>query len=106
VTHLRLVAAACAVVAVAAAPVAAHDGIPRSWWLSEASATRKLQEREGGAWVSGNCRGIAPGATRACATVYKHFACTGRRRGPGGITFSVAYRVHVVGPRGRIVVGG
>jgi hypothetical protein len=106
VTVPRLVAGLLAALALTTAAAAAHDGIPRTWWLSETSATRKLQERESGAWVSGNCRGVVPRATRAGAAVYKHFTCTGRRRGPGGITFPFAYRVHVVGPRGRIAVGG
>jgi hypothetical protein len=103
-TRRLAVALGCAA-ALCAVPAGAHDGIPRAWWLTEGTAVRKLQEREGAAWVGGRCAGIAPRSTRRGAAVYKHFGCTGRRRGPGGITFAFAYRVHVVGAGGRIAVG-
>jgi hypothetical protein len=101
----RLLLAGCCAIALAAVPAGAHEGVPRAWWLGEATAARKLQEQIGTPWVSGRCSGMAPRATRSGTAVYKHFTCIGRRRGPGGITFGFAYRVHVVGPRGRIAVG-
>ena len=101
----RLVVTACCALALGAVPAGAHEGIQRAWWLSETTATQKLKASVGAPWVSGRCTGMAPRATRSGVGVYKHFSCTGRRRGPGGFTFPFAHRVHVVGPRGRIAVG-
>lgn len=100
----RVLVVLCCTSALLAGLAHAHSGIPQAWWLDATAATRKLQARDGTGWVSGRCVGLAPRAVRAGSSVYKHFSCTVRRRA-NGITFTFGYRVHVVGPRGRISVG-
>lgn len=96
----------------AASAALSHTGVPQSSWLDERTAFRKLRaevkkryEPEALQSFKGRCKGLPPQAKRDGRAVYKHFACTARA-GFGSVTFTFAYRVHVVGKRGRIVIGG
>ena len=104
-TARRLALAGCCALALSAAPAGSHSGIPQAWWLDQATAVKRLHAREGSSWVSGRCTGLAPRATRAGVAVFKHFSCRGRLRA-NRINYTFLYRVHVVGARGRISVGG
>jgi hypothetical protein len=98
------------------APTAAsHLGVPQSAWLTEAAALRKVRAAVKKRYVppalksfKGRCNGLLPRAKPRGRFVYKHFACTARARFDSfdSVTFTFAYRVHVVGKRGRIVIGG
>lgn len=108
-TARRLSLVAC-VLAFAVGPAAAHTGVPQGWWLDEPTALHKVRALERARWkpsaykgFRGRCRGLGPTAVRRGRSIYKHFACTSRVR-ISTVTFSFAYRVHVVG-KGRIALG-
>jgi hypothetical protein len=105
VTARRLGLAVCCALALSTAPAGSHSGIPQAWWLDQATVVAKLKAREGSSWVSGRCTGLTPRGARAGVAVFKHFSCTAKLRA-NRINYTFFYRVHVVGPKGRIRVGG
>ena len=112
-TRALILALVCAALLVA--PTAAsHGSVPQSAWLTEAAALRKVRAAVKKQYqplalksFTGGCNGLLPTATRGSRFVYKHFACTARARFDSfySLTFTFAYRVHVVGKGGRIVIG-
>jgi hypothetical protein len=112
VTARRVGFAILGTLAFLAPPAAAHYGVPKTWWIDEKTAVKRLravvkQRYEPSAFqrFSGRCRGLDERATRNGQFVYQHFACSARIR-LNGINFSFFYRVHVTGPHGRITLGG
>jgi hypothetical protein len=94
-----------------ASAAAAHDRIPVRWWLDAPTAAVKLRAEVKKRYrqssleaIRMRCVGLKPRAVRGGRNVFKHFSCSGRVR-LNGFNFTFLYRVHVVGPNGKIAVG-
>jgi hypothetical protein len=107
----RLIVVASCMLALSVGSAGAHS-VPQLWWLDEATALKQVTALEKTRWrpaaykgSTGSCHGLAPTARRAGHAVYKHFSCTLKVH-ITTVTFTFYSRVHVVGPRGRVVQGG
>jgi hypothetical protein len=109
---IRTILVALAFALLAAPSAAPNAGVPHTWWLDEQTALEKLRAAVKPGYTptafrtfSGRCQGWAPSALRDGHRVFQDFTCRARMRvGSTGYTF--IYNVHVIGPRGRIHVGG
>lgn len=110
---LRALAVLASTAAVVAGTADGHSNIPVAWWLGNKTAAAQLLEAVKPRYQMSNvrsftarCSGLAPSVRRGGQTVYKHFVCSSRATLKTGVSFSFGYRVHVVGPNGKVKVGG